>query len=220
MGSKQGCRYDGAMRGAGVQLSFYGWDLLGHLGFFLEAISFLFTEIVHLRICYAVANTLLVVYALLSLGWPEGVTTLIWSAALALVNMVQLMRIWWNQYATLSEDENVLWRKCFANMNQADFRVLYKKGQVQMAKEGQLLLQHGQEVTDLMVVLNGEVAVVVGEGEGIGMRVASLRNYSFIGDQCVLTNDVSTATYSAVKTTKYIKWSRMTLENMTKRDAR
>lgn len=198
-----------------VKIGFAGWDFMGHLGFALEASSFLFTDIIHLRLCYITANTLLVLYAVLSLGWVEGTTVLMWSAALVFVNIVQLGRFWWNQYATLSEDEEMLWKKCFGNMSQSEFRVLYKKGTLVTLGAGKSILKEGDKVTDLIVILSGECSVNLKN-----MRIATLRNYAFIGDLGVLTNEESAATVVTTKPTRFMKWSRMTLEGLSKRDPR
>merc|ERR1711865_467002 len=91
----------------------FGYELLGHLGFLLEILSFMFTNIAHLRIVYILGNISLILYAILALVWPHGVVILVWSTVLILINVVQLVRSCFRNRTALSDTDAALWETFF-----------------------------------------------------------------------------------------------------------
>lgn len=200
--------------GAHASLHFdFGPELLGHIGFLLEIVSFMFTNIFWLRVVYIIGNIFLILYSLLALKWPHGIVILFWSVLLITINMIQLVVRSMRNSAKLTDSETKIWEEIWPQMDKSDFVQLVQAAEWRYAAEGEYVVVEGQYVNELMVLTQGE-AVFKRESEGTVYAV--LRPVSLLGEVMYMGKVPSYASCYISQHATIIAWNAETLKALQK----
>lgn len=161
-----------------------------HWPYALLVLSMLMRDIVWLRAIAIVAGVSRIFIRAAILYDP---VTVLWETALVLINVGQLLLIWWDKRHTHSnEDEALLASTIMPGLSGRAVRRLMRQARWRTVEEGAVLLQEGQTVTDLLFVTDGAARIEKG-----GALVAICSRGDFVGEMGFVSGHVATATVIA-----------------------
>jgi hypothetical protein len=161
-----------------------------HWPYVLLVLSMLMRDMVWLRTIAIVAGVSRIIIRAAILYDP---VTVLWETALVLINVGQLLLIWWDKRHTHSnEDEALLVSTVMPGLSGRALRQLMRLARWRTVEEGTVLLQEGQPVTDLLFVTDGAARIERG-----GMLVAICSRGDFVGEMSFVSGKVATATVIA-----------------------
>lgn len=161
-----------------------------HWPYALLVLSMLMREMVWLRAIAIVAGVSRIIIRAAILYDP---VTVAWETALVLINIGQLLLIWWDKRHTHSnEDETLLASTIMPGLSGRAVRRLMRQARWRTVEEGAVLLQEGEAVTDLLFVTDGAARI-----EKNGVLVAICSRGDFVGEMGFVSGNVATATVVA-----------------------
>lgn len=160
--------------------------LLGHSSYVLLVISMLMRRMVWLRI-FVIASALAgICYSLLILHDPVGS---FWEMLLIVVNVGQLIRIWWQDRRTRFEGREAQMRELhFAHLSPSRLKLLIDSGAWVTLPSGSTLCKEGVPVPYLYYLHSGVASVSVAD-----RIVARCTPGSFIGEMTISTGEPANA---------------------------
>ena len=187
--------------------------LLGNLAFILVACSFMVKDILWLRLISITASTCSIIYnynvAALPLWVPIG-----WNSFFISLNFYHVFKIvYGNRAIHLTDKEKELYQLVFSSLNLIEFSKLIRMGEWKRSDPGEILITEKQIMTDLYLIYNGKVEILVGN-----KPVNELKDGQFVGEMSFLSNEVASATVKTVRPTEYIKWNQRKLKELTGRN--
>jgi hypothetical protein len=185
----------------------------GHLPYVLLVGSVLMRDIRWLRIIAIVAG-LLRIYIRAEIVYDP--VTVMWESALVLINVGQLVLIWWdNRHSRLSEDEQYLARSVLQGESRATAVRLIRSGEWRDIEPGTELTVEGEKVRNLMFVADGAARIVKGD-----KVVAICSRGDFLGEMSFISGASATATAIADKPMRIISFDHGKLTALMDRDPR
>ena len=161
-----------------------------HWPYALLVLSMLMRDIVWLRAIAIVAGVSRIFIRAAILYDP---VTVAWETALVLINIGQLLLIWWDKRHTHSNaDEALLATTIMPGLSGRAVRRLMRLARWRTVEEGAMLLEEGQAVTDLLFVTDGAARIEKG-----GVLVAICSRGDFVGEMGFVSGNVATATVIA-----------------------
>jgi hypothetical protein len=183
--------------------------LLGNLAFILVACSFMVKDILWLRLISISASTCSIVYNYNVAGNPLWVP-ISWNLFFISLNFYHVAKIiYGNRVIILNDKEKELYRLLFSSLNLIEFSKLIKMGEWKTSNPGEELIKERQVMTDLYLIYNGKVEIIVGE-----KVVNELKDGQFIGEMSFLSNELASATVKTLYPTEYIKWNQKKLKEV------
>ncbi|MFT6754446.1 MAG: hypothetical protein ACJA2O_004653 [Candidatus Azotimanducaceae bacterium] len=172
---------------------------------FLVLVSYMVTDFMKLRLSLIFAN----VFVLIPIIY-QGDFFLQGGAWSVLFILVNAQRIWAmyleSRPAKLNKEQELIYSHLFRHMKPQQFRNIYKLGRIIVVEKGDVIVEKGQNIEHLRVVLSGMVKVIWHPTDfylGVGQ---------LIGEMGFLTRAPASADVIALEKVSYMEWSRLDLE--------
>jgi hypothetical protein len=167
--------------------------------------SYMVTDFMKLRLSLIFAN----VFCLIPIIYQGDyfLATGAWSVLFILVNAQKI----WAMYlesrpAKLSKEQEIIYSHLFRHMKPQQFLNIYQLGRILEVEKGNIIVEKGQNIEHLRVVISGVVKVIrpptliyLGEGQ-------------LIGEMGFLTRAPASADVIALEKVSYLEWSRLDLQ--------
>jgi CRP-like cAMP-binding protein len=185
------------------------YELVGHLSNILFSIGFAIKDTLWLRVFMVVGSAVEIVYAFGITDHPLWVNVF-WASLGVALNGVQIgMILRERSPSAFTAEEIDLFRTVFGGLGHTDFRRLLRIARRTNAQPGTVLVTEGQEVAELILVLEGKGVVTVHD-----TPVATISARQFIGEMAFLRGGVASATVTSHQATRCLVWSREELKKL------
>lgn len=162
-----------------------------------------------LRVGLLVQNVAFVVAAILL----ENPTMAAWNTVFTAINLWQSFRLFQERRVTLADEEAGVRDRLFASLSARDFLALWSAGHETTAEAGRVLMTEGARQTNLHLVLDGEVEIVVGD-----VVVGTRGTDRFVGEFAFLNPAPATATVRTTGPVRLRSWSHADLRHLDELD--
>lgn len=166
-------------------------DLMFMLAEIAIVTSFLFRDILFLRIATNVGLVAYIAGALFAGLNVAGMKVLIFSNLLGLaINTYQIFQVVSERKPVLLPDElRSVYHHIFQSLTPAEFMKLYRLAEVRQISKGEVLIRQNKLVTELILIKSGEVNVIKND-----QVVTQLGANYFVGEMSYLSGDLAKAT--------------------------
>lgn len=179
-----------------LESAFSTGGLVGHLSYFLLALSMMMRVMWMLRVLVIAGSFVGFIFDLYWLANPVGV---FWDSMLIIVNVVQLTIMYLqNRRLRFSDEEQGFVDTNFPGLSKTWKRRLLDLGAWHDAKPGATLTEQGKPVSHLYYILHGEVEITSN-----GRRVGMCRHGDFIGEMTALSGAPASGTATVSAPTRY-----------------
>lgn len=186
---------------------------VGHISFVLTALSFYVRDILMLRALAIVSGIFGVFYSFNITVAPLWLT-IFWLCVFMSINGVRIFNILRErQGISFTEEEQELFGTIFRQFAPVEFMKVMRIATWKSVQPGELLATQGEEMDDVKLIFNGEVAI-----ERDGGEIAHSRDGTFIGEMSFIKGGAATATVKTLRPTRYVVWPKTELENLLKRN--
>ena len=187
--------------------------LAGHLAFGLIAFSFLVKDILWLRLVSILASSFSVFY-----NWVIPVEpmwlAINWNFVFISLNLYHIaILIYEKRPIKMAPKDKELYETLFKDLSPVEYLKITKIANWQKFKTGDTLIRQNHLVTDLILIYNGTVDVVVKD-----KIVAQPRDGQFVGEMSFLTEKSATATCVIKHDTECIMWKQPEFKQLLKRN--
>ena len=188
-------------------------NLVGHLAFFLSALSFWLRDMLLLRLV-AVISSLVGIYYNYAVAHGPLWLPIFWLSIFTLINGGRIVHlIWERRQVDLSAEEAEIHATQFSAMTPVEFLKLTRVGVWRNYEPGDILTKHGEPLKNLLLIYNGEVKV-----SRDGEQIATCRDGSLIGEVSFLRQGVASADVYATVPTKCLSWASSDLRALLQRN--
>lgn len=175
-----------------------------HWPYALLVLSMLMRNMVWLRTIAIVAGVSRIFIRALILYDP---VTVAWETALVLINIGQLLLIWWDKgHAHANQDEALLAATILPGESGRAIRRLLKLARWRSVEAGETLLREGQRVDQLLFVTDGAARI-----EKNGALVAICSRGDYVGEMGFVSGEAATATVVADRPMRLASFDAATL---------
>ena len=179
--------------------------LFGHFTYVLLILSFLMRRMVWLRALAISSGVAKIIYRLYFVFDPISV---FWEAVFVLVNVGQLVLIWWeNRAPAYTEEERQFIDVAGPTLPAATARRLLKTGRWADIPAGERLTVDGQRVEALTFISSGLVQI-----EKNGTKIGACGPGDFLGEMTYANGKAATATAVTIEPTRVLRFERKALE--------
>ena len=194
-------------------MSLTGIELIGHLAFFLTAISFWLKDMLLLRFI-AVASALVGITYNYSADVGPLWLPIFWLGVFTFINVWRIVGIYRERYSvSFTVDERELYETVFRDFSPVEFMKLMRSAEWRNADEHAVFATEGQPVEGLHLLFNGEVRIERG-GEEIGQA----RDGALIGEMSFIQGGNASATVTAAAPCRYVYWPEADLRSLLRRN--
>ena len=187
--------------------------LAGHLAFGLIAFSFLVKDILWLRLVSILASSFSVFYNWVIPAEPMWLA-INWNFVFISLNLYHIaILIYEKRPIKMAPKDKELYETLFKDLSPVEYLKITKIANWQKFKTGDTLIRQNHLVTDLILIYNGTVDVVVKD-----KIVAQLRDGQFVGEMSFLTEKSATATCVIKHDTECIMWKQPEFKQLLKRN--
>ena len=187
--------------------------LAGHLAFGLIAFSFLVKDILWLRLVSILASSFSVFYNWVIPAEPMWLA-INWNFVFISLNLYHIaILIYEKRPIKMAPKDKELYETLFKELSPVEYLKITKIANWQKFKAGDTLIRQNHLVTDLILIYNGTVDVVVKD-----KIVAQLRDGQFVGEMSFLTEKSATATCVIKHDTECIMWKQPEFKQLLKRN--
>lgn len=191
-------------------------DLIISLAEVLVITSFLFRDILYLRVITTLGLVAYAVAGLVAGYRSPGMTALIiFNVAGIIINVYQIYRIIQQRFSTtLPGDLSEVYHENFSMLSPQAFMKFYNLATVKSIPRHSYITTEGGVISELFLIKKGLVEVIVNEEP-----LVSLGPHYYLGEMGFLTNKQSTATIVAKEDVEVIAWEKSTLAKLEQNDA-
>ena len=187
--------------------------IAGHLAFGLIAFSFLVKDILWLRVVSILASLFSVFYNFYIPVEPMWLA-INWNIVFVLVNLYHIaVIIYEKRPIKMAPKDKELYETLFRDLSPVEYLKVTKIAEWKKFKVGDTLIREAHLVTDLILIYNGTVDVMVK-----GKKVAELKDGQFVGEMSFLTEKSATATCVIKHDTECIMWKQPEFKELLKRN--
>ena len=187
--------------------------LAGHLAFGLIAFSFLVKDILWLRLVSILASSFSVFYNWVIPAEPMWLA-INWNFVFISLNLYHIaILIYEKRPIKMAPKDKELYETLFKELSPVEYLKITKIANWKKFKAGDTLIRQDHLVTDLILIYNGTVDVVVKD-----KIVAQLRDGQFVGEMSFLTEKSATATCVIKHDTECIMWKQPEFKQLLKRN--
>ena len=187
--------------------------IAGHLAFGLIAFSFLVKDILWLRLVSILASSFSVFYNWVIPAEPMWLA-INWNFVFISLNLYHIaILIYEKRPIKMAPKDKELYETLFKDLSPVEYLKITKIANWQKFKAGDTLIRQNHLVTDLILIYNGTVDVVVKD-----KIVAQLRDGQFVGEMSFLTEKSATATCVIKHDTECIMWKQPEFKQLLKRN--
>ena len=187
--------------------------IAGHLAFGLIAFSFLVKDILWLRFVSILASLFSVLYNFYIPDQPMWLA-INWNIVFVLVNLYHIaVIIYEKRPIKMAPKDKELYETLFKDLSPVEYLKITKIANWKTFKSGETIIRQEHLVTDLVLIYNGTVDVVVGK-----KKVAELKDGQFVGEMSFLTEKSATATCIVKHDTECLMWKQPEFKELLKRN--
>jgi len=187
--------------------------IAGHLAFGLIAFSFLVKDILWLRVVSILASLFSVFYNYTIPADPMWLA-INWNIVFILVNLYHVAVIVYEKRPIkMAPKDKELYETLFSEMTPVEFLKITKIAEWRPFVSGEKIIRHGTPVTDLILIYNGTVDVVVDN-----KWVAELKDGQFVGEMSFLTGKPAAATCIVKHDCECLVWKQPEFKELLKRN--
>ena len=188
-------------------------NIAGHLAFGLIAFSFLVKDILWLRVVSILASLFSVFYNYVIPANPMWLA-INWNIVFVVVNLYHIAVIIYEKRPIKMEPKDKeLYETLFKDLSPVEYLKISKVAEWKRFKSGETIIRQNHLVTDLILIYNGTVDVVVGT-----KKVAELKDGQFVGEMSFLTEKSATATCIVKHDTECLVWKQPEFKELLKRN--
>jgi hypothetical protein len=176
-----------------------------HVANILYLLSYTVKDMLWLRCLTVVAALCLLPYYYVQ---PVPLTAAIaWNLLFIGINLIQIvLLVRERRPVMLTEDQQRLYHLAFQSVTTREFLKLLELARWEEAADGQFIVRKGQDIDRMMVIHSGSASIRSGE-----RTVAQLGPGQFVGEMSFITGDTTSADVVALKTLRYVSWSKDSL---------
>ena len=176
-----------------------------HVANILYLLSYSVKDMLWLRCLTVVAALCLLPYYYVQ---PVPLTAaIVWNLLFIGINLIQIVILLRERRpVTLTEDQQRLYQLAFHSVTPREFLKLLEVACWEEAADGQLIVRKGEDIDRMMVIHSGSASIRCGE-----QTVAELGPGQFVGEMSFITGDPTSADVVALKTLRYVSWSKDSL---------
>jgi CRP-like cAMP-binding protein len=176
-----------------------------HIANILYLLSYSVKDMLWLRCLTVVAALCLLPYYYFQ---PVPLTAAIaWNLLFIGINVIQIVILLRERRPViLTADQQRLYQLAFQSLTPREFLNLLKLACWEEAADGQLIVRKGEDIDRMMVIHSGSASIRSGE-----QTVAELGPGQFVGEMSFITGDPTSADVVALKTLRYVSWSKDSL---------
>ena len=188
-------------------------NIAGHLAFGLIAFSFLVKDILWLRVVSILASLFSVFYNYVITANPMWLA-INWNIVFVVVNLYHIaVIIYEKRPIKMAPKDKELYETLFKDLSPVEYLKISKVAEWRSFKSGETIIRQNHLVTDLILIYNGTVDVVVGT-----KKVAELKDGQFVGEMSFLTEKSATATCIVKHDTECLVWKQPEFKELLKRN--
>jgi|TARA_Y100000004_G_C8792548_1_gene359876 hypothetical protein len=188
-------------------------NIAGHLAFGLIAFSFLVKDILWLRVVSILASLFSVFYNYVIPANPMWLA-INWNIVFVVVNLYHIaVIIYEKRPIKMKPKDKELYETLFKDLSPVEYLKISKVAEWKSFKSGETIIRQNHLVTDLILIYNGTVDVVVGT-----KKVAELKDGQFVGEMSFLTEKSATATCIVKHDTECLVWKQPEFKELLKRN--
>ncbi|MEL0018771.1 MAG: cyclic nucleotide-binding domain-containing protein [Rickettsiales bacterium] len=188
-------------------------EFIGHLAFFLTAVSFYLKDMLLLRFLAVVSAVVGIAYNYFIDVGPLWLP-IFWLGVFLAINVWRIVGILTERYSIkFSEDETELYETIFRNFAAVEFMKLIRIAEWRDAPAGEIFAHEGQPVDGLRLLFSGEVAV----GRD-GREIGRARDGALIGEMSFIQGGDASATVTAAVPCRYVFWPEEALRGLLRRN--
>jgi len=194
-------------------MSLTGIELIGHLAFFLTAISFWLKDMLLLRFIAVVSALVGITYNYCIDVGPLWLP-IFWLGVFTFINVWRIVGIFRERHSvSFTDDERELYETVFRDFSPVEFMKLMRSAEWRNADEDAVFATEGQPVEGLHLLFNGEVRIERG-----GEEISQARDGALIGEMSFIQGGNASATVTAVVPCRYVYWSEADLRSLLRRN--
>ena len=187
--------------------------IAGHLAFGLIAFSFLVKDILWLRLVSILASSFSVFYNWVIPTEPMWLA-INWNFVFIGLNMYHIaVIIYEKRPIKMAAKDKELYETLFKDLSPVEYLKITKIANWKKFKKGDTLIRENHLVTDLILIYNGTVDVMVK-----GKKVAELKDGQFVGEMSFLTEKSATADCVVRHSTECLMWKQPEFKELLKRN--
>lgn len=186
-------------------------EILTHLSFIFSFAAYFVRDMVWLRVLVITSSLVWLGAMAANNGWI--VASVLWNGVFIAVNtynITALLRE--NRAVSFTEDERELYETLFRSFRPGEFLKILRVARWMKAAPNQVLLQEGQPVTGVGLIMEGDAEVTVEE-----KHRARLSDLDLFGEMGYLSGEPATGTVTARTALRYVWWDKSDLELFFKR---
>ena len=194
-------------------MSLTGIELIGHLAFFLTAISFWLKDMLLLRFIAVVSALVGITYNYCIDVGPLWLP-IFWLGVFTFINVWRIVGIFRERHSvSFTDDERELYETVFRDFSPVEFMKLMRRAEWRNANEDTVFATEGQPVEGLHLLFNGEVRIERG-----GEEISQARDGALIGEMSFIQGGNASATVTAVVPCRYVYWPEADLRSLLRRN--
>jgi len=188
-------------------------DLIGHLAFGLIAFSFLVKDILWLRLVSILASAFGMAYNYFIPANPMWIA-IGWNGIFIGLNLYHIaVLVYEKRPIKMAPKDKELYQTLFKDMTPVEYLKISKIARWKKFTAGDVIIRQEHMVTDLILIYNGTVDVMVRD-----KKVAELRDGQFVGEMSFLTEKSATATCVVKHDTECLVWKQPEFKDLLKRN--
>jgi len=188
-------------------------DLIGHLAFGLIAFSFLVKDILWLRLVSILASAFGMAYNYFIPANPMWIA-IGWNGIFIGLNLYHIaVLVYEKRPIKMAPKDKELYQTLFKDMTPVEYLKISKIASWKKFAAGDIMIRQDHMVTDLILIYNGTVDVMVRD-----KKVAELRDGQFVGEMSFLTEKSATATCVVKHDTECLVWKQPEFKDLLKRN--
>ncbi len=187
--------------------------ILGHVAFGLTAVSFFYRDMLVLRALAIASGLIGIIYNYVIPVGPLWIP-IFWVSVFVLINVYRLVGIYLErQGVNFSEEERELHQTMFQSFSAVEFMKMMRIGVWHSAPEGHEFIHQGDELDELTLIYNGEVAIDIN-----GNEVGHARDGTLVGEISFIKGGPATASVTACGPIRYLVWPKVELQSLLRRN--
>lgn len=173
-------------------------DVLLNIAFLLSAFAFLLRDILWLRLVAIIANLCMLYNAALA----DNLNVMIWLVVLIVINLGQSIWLLYERHVQkFTQEEAELCDLAFPALEKVAVRRLLRCGEWRNYEAGRKLINQGEPLDELTLILSGQASVVLANQE-----VSQLPAGKFAGEIAFLAGCPACATVKAAEPLRCLVW--------------
>jgi hypothetical protein len=194
----------------------FSWiEIVGHLAFFLTAVSFLLRDMILLRLIAGVSALVGITYNYLCISGPNWLP-IFWLTLFALINGVRIVGIAKEKLSIhFTDDEKELYETIFSGFTPVEYMKLIRIAVWNNTEPNQVLAAEGQPLDGVYLIYNGEVSV-----QRNNQEIGRSRDGALIGEMSFIQGGgaPASATVTTTAPCRCIFWPKDELRGLLRRN--